>query len=350
MMNTHLRPLIRHKAFPLLPLALGVGIAHFGLSRLGALLMATGFIVMAARGPLSHCIRLGRAVAQQVTAIWRRPRQRPASPTSTSPAVELAWYILYLVALVAFFVPLITGSSRLQWALMQGVVVGVAILGANEWRLRIQHLIERSWTYAVGKFALAALAGVFLSVATSQARQFTYTLTNEDPSAFPTFVSLVALCMLPLMYFSTVCMLAVLWSFMESLGVGALICLRAVDRKFRGFFSGRSGGVFASANENSFVSPEPDYLRIVRPASMLILVLLLLINAPDVDPKKHSAIRTFAMIVLTRMDYWPQRVCGQSSVLNAAKLETGRYSVAMPLGHRVELKTITCPREGHVGN
>jgi hypothetical protein len=257
---------------------------------------------------------------------------------------------LYLVALVAFFVPLITGSPRLQWAIMQGVVVTVAILGANEWRLRIQHLIERSWTYAVGKFALTALAGVFLSFATSQARQFTYALTNENPSAFPTFVSLVALCMLPLMYFSTVCMLAVLWSLIESLGVGALICLHAVDRKFRGIFSGRPDGVLAPANENSSVSPGPDYLRIMRPASMLILVMLLLTNTPDVDPKKHSAVRTFAMIVLTRMDYWPQPVCGQPSVLHAAKLETGRYSVAMPLGHWVELKTITCAREGHVGS
>jgi hypothetical protein len=185
--------------------------------------------------------------------------------------------------------------------------------------------------------------GALFCITTSQARQFTYTLTNENPDAFPTFVKLLSFALMPLLCVSILCIAAAIWALLESAGIGFAMIARELHKKvdtWRGLF-------IAHPEESRDIQDDvmdglQKFIRIARPFSMLAAVAWVITTTPDINPDKHPSLRAFATVVLVNMDYWPQRVCGHSSQEPAAKLDESHYSIATIQGLHVTLHTESC--------
>jgi hypothetical protein len=248
------------------------------------------------------------------------------------------------MGILAFVIPMFSGNARSSMPIMKGLGIVISILGAYEWRLRLQSLWQRSWTLPFGKFLIATLAGVFLSVTTAQARQFTYALTGENPDAFPTFVRLLSFVFMPVLCFSVACLVAMLWAVMEAARTGLNMLAHATIAKLKSWWKSllraKSNGTVDAASHP--VERMRKAIRIFRPISMLLTIMWLVGVTPDVDPDKQPIVHTMALAVLTQMDYWPQKVCGRPSKSRAARLDESHYSIALKQDGHITLRSESC--------
>lgn len=322
----------------------GVVMVHLHLPKSGVMVIATGFLLALYRGTVGHIVTLARQLAHDAMQ-GRWPQQPLSTTTAQLPMwLELIWFTIFVVGVFAFFIPLFSGNAHASMIMMQGLGIVVSVLGAYEWRLRLQRLWQRSWALPLGKFLIAMLAGVFLCVTTAQARQFTYALTGENPDAFPTFVRLLSFALMPLLCFSVACMVAMLWAVVEAARTGLDMLAHAADTKlkaWKGLLLARSDDV-VDAPSNT-IDRMHKAIRMLRPVSMLLAIVWLMAVTPDVDPDKHPAVHAVALAVLTHMDYWPQQVCGHTSNDRAARLDDSHYSIATTKESHITLHTESCP-------
>jgi hypothetical protein len=322
----------------------GAVLPHLQQPKAGTAMFILGLLLVTCQGLVRYNIHLARQVAHDVAHWWRQwhpSRARTASPPAW---LTLTWHAMFTISVLAFFLPALTGDAHTSMRVMQGLGMVIALLGAYEWRLRLQHLLRRSWAYPLGKFLLTTLAGTFFCITTAQARQFTYALTGESPDAFPTFVRLLSFAFMPLLCFSILCIIAMVWAVVEASGIGLGMLARAIVMKFtewKGVLTGRLDGV--GDTEASGVDFLRKAVRIFRPISMLLTVMWLVVATPDIALDKHPTVRATALMVLTSMDYWPQRVCGHASPDRTAKLDDAHYSIAIMQGFHATLRTESCP-------
>lgn len=324
-------------------LAGAILVGHFHYLTFGLMVTATGLLLALYQDIVGHIVTLARQLAHDVMQ-GRRAQPSPPMPPGQLPVwLELTWFTILAVGILAFVITLLSGNAGSSMPIMEGLGIVVSVLGAYEWRLHLKSLWQRSWALPLGKFLIATLAGVSLSVTTGQARQFTYALTGENPDAFPAFVRLLSFVFMPLLCFTAACVVAMLWAVVVAARTGLNMLARATVAKLKDWKSllrMRSNGV-ANAPSHS-VERMRKAIHILRPISMLAASMWLVGFTPDIDPNKYPRVHAVALAVLTQMDYWPQAVCGHASHDPAARLDDSHYSIALKQGWHITLRTESC--------
>ena len=326
---------------------LGLGVVltlHHG-SHISVALMALGMLGIVCGESFYYFMRLSPLVARRITEKWGAFHITLPVETQLTPEMEWVWCVIFFSSVVIAFWSPLTGSPNVPHGAMNVLLAIIVIAGANEWRHYIQSALRKSWTRGIGKLVLSSLGGILLCVATAEARQFTFLLTHEDAALFPSFVGVMAFVLLPTLYFSTVCLIALVVAcahsplMLLSLG-GSTAQGRAGEEPFAASSPSETGpGTTLPSPPNAL----RRFTRICRPLSRFMAVFVIVVGTPQFDLSKQAFVQTAARIVLARLEYWPRSVCGAAQAVYAVKIDANHYSVATIHGIDVAMSTVTCP-------
>ncbi|MBM7122131.1 hypothetical protein [Dyella kyungheensis] len=329
-------------------LGLGVMLTLHRGSHASVALMALGMLGILCGESLTYFLRLSPRVLRRAK---KTLSDRIAAFHAILPAeseltrgMEWVWCGIFLASVLMIFWPALVGRPHIPCEVMNGLLLIIVIAGANEWRHYIQGLLRRSWARGVGKLVLTSAGGILLCVATAEARQFTFLLTHEDAALFPSFVGVMAFVLLPAIYFSGLCIVA--------LAVACVHTIIVLGRMGARSLLGQANADSPPASSLRDTTPcttasSPPALRrftrVFRPLSRLLTVIVIALMAPQLDLSNYAFVQKAARIMLARLEYWPRNVCGDSHEVHAVKLDANHYSVATANGFNVAISTLTCP-------
>jgi len=326
-----------HLNFPSLLFLSGIGLTLVRVHSIGALLMAAGVIVYVWRGSIRRCTNLGREALAEFAIYWQKGRQWAGErrTLAKTPAwLQLAWYVVTMLWILAFFVPIIRSGQVLQRPLAEGLALISLLLGILEWFLRVLIFVRWTWARVVGKILLGTTAALLACLASAWARHFTFQLTGEDPASFLSFSAFMTALLVPLVWWGFLCIVAIFFAGLEVIGRVLMFLARHWARS-----AGTTG-------EDGF-TPIDSLAGTLRAGSALFAAALLYSLTPHLDPANNPQLRQAATVVLVGLEYWERPTCMSPRPLPAAKLDSSHYSLATEASGAVTLRTVTCPVTGN---
>lgn len=132
----------------------------------------------------------------------------------TPPLVNLVNSACMIFALATVILLFLFGK-QVRFYFLYACVGLFLFAGGVEYVYRIVRILRNTWARAIGKLLLAGIGAIVYVIADAIARHVAVTLTQADPKFFPSFVRLVSLVLVPILYLYCIAFIAAVWSFLE---------------------------------------------------------------------------------------------------------------------------------------
>lgn len=237
---------------------------------------------------------------------------------------------------------------------IRGAMFLLAVAGLLDFVVLTGRLFKRAWARVAGKILAVTVGAALLAVSIALAGNMTHALAHVDARHLSNFTTVLACCLLPVVYIYAI---AVFWcvpAFCQIIAWGIFGTINHI------FTVPQADGQRAKKSlrlwwyrlkykkwppggtlpENSFLSSE-NIMRITAPMSKLALVTVLITSLQGIVDGLPDTTPLLSRILMT-LEYKPDSLCKGLGGTRIAYLDDGWVSVAEPAPDRVHFRVTKC--------